>query len=527
MSSTTSSPRSPSSARSAGSGSRRSSLRNYASRQHRRSVELQESLSTPYEQFMEEGDGRPRWGRNAHLLVRGHFVQLMIIGPSLGPIFDTYLLELAKDQGSHRPNTVVGLFESVRGFVSLVLQGPVGCLDECMNRQRMLQMVTCLGTFGVGLMIFGVFNNRLELIYVSVVFLAIFMLAFGIVGTSLLKDSVAPNHLHDLYEWRRKLQVLGVSCGPVAQAIVIFAIDRFRYSWDLHHLHFFVCASYVLWPILVLGSLFLIDTPRPPPPPVSPNGVGVADQSQKALNDQRVCGMKKLLACAILIELSDLLMAVGVGMTTKFFPIFFKEEFSFSPLGLCALNCGYTTSITVFNRLVSNVNRRLGFSRASFLYHAIGTACLFVMAGHRHLPLTLVAFVLRGSLMNARTPVNEAIVLHCRKHWSQLAHRRFKIFSSFCWSGSAALGGVLVDKGGYRHAFFVAGLIYTVAAVVWIPLVTLISGDVVQGAPASASQVPLQRQAFPNASFVLAQSATPPSGRPPNAQRWNEMRSTT
>jgi hypothetical protein len=43
---------------------------------------------------------------------------------------------------------------------------------------------------------------------------------------------------------------------------------------------------------------------------------GPAQQSQKEAT--RICGIRKLYLCAILIELSDLIMAIGVGMTTKF-----------------------------------------------------------------------------------------------------------------------------------------------------------------------------------------------------------------
>lgn len=61
-----------------------------------------------------------------------------------------------------------------------------------------------------------------------------------------------------------------------------------------------------------------------------------------------------------LVAASDIVRAFGAGMTVKFFPLFFKEDYGFQPVDLCFLGAVYAVSIGLFMLIGERLGHALG-----------------------------------------------------------------------------------------------------------------------------------------------------------------------
>mmetsp|Transcript_40856 Transcript_40856/g.108006 ORF Transcript_40856/g.108006 Transcript_40856/m.108006 type:complete len:511 (-) Transcript_40856:72-1604(-) len=432
-------------------------------------------------------------------------MMLTIWSFSFGGTFDAYLLELARVQGRDDPNEFVGSVETVRGMVALVMALPLGVLSDKMNRRRMLQGGSVVATAGVAILASGVASDSVPMIYAGVVVLALFMQVFMSCGNAFLADSVPKDQLTKAMAMQGSLFLIGYSVGPLAQmAVIAYTGD----TWRLSQLHVFLCSGFALWPLVLPGFLLLEKTPSEREAELrrgltsdvggagasasaSPGGTAPAQAVALSASPadtwklERVMGVRKKWFVPILIELCSLIIALGAGMTVKFFPLFFKEVYHFEPIALNGLSGSYTICIAIFVQLCRKASSKIGRCQAALLWQVCSVAALFALWLADPLPLVIFLYIIRGSFMNSLGPINSAIVLECvdskyRGRWSAL-----QSISRFSWSGSAVLGGWIADSHSYRYTFFITGLIYAVAAVLYVPLLLMVPKE--QPASGSAS----------------------------------------
>jgi MFS family permease len=87
-------------------------------------------------------------------------------------------------------------------------------------------------------------------------------------------------------------------------------------------------------------------------------------------------------------------------------------------------------------------------------------------------------YLVRTAAMNASYPIQRAILMDLvpkkqRGRWNSLEN-----LTSFTWTGSAALGGVLVDRFGYRFTFLITAALYSAACFLLALLIPLTRGEV-------------------------------------------------
>ena len=218
---------------------------------------------------------------------------------------------------------------------------------------------------------------------------------------------------------------------------------------------------------------------------------------------------------------SDLLSGFGSGMTVKFVPLFFKNRVGFSPVGA---NCLYVAS-PVFMFLGSRgcgwlSKNALGRPRACAYFMAVaalGLVGLSLLDAGDAGDLATFLDVSRmqagaGGSSNARSPEAEAaggsgqlrplrpLVKKCAavglylvtnaqhmcrplKKSALMDHVPYASrgkwnavdgVTRFGWSGSAVLGGYLVDRGGYSLTFVITALMQLLAAALWLSLVGVV-----------------------------------------------------
>ena len=186
--------------------------------------------------------------------------------------------------------------------------------------------------------------------------------------------------------------------------------------------------------------------------------------------------MKKpsYLFIASMIAGGDVITGLASGMTIKFFPIFFMTILRLSPLRLSLLYFVTPLMTTLFSQGTQKLGLLWGRIFATLFVKSCGISLLILLAAlavHRETITSnssnlstidnfiLFVFVLRTASMNCSKGLTKSIIMDIvpkdqRGRWNAL-----ESINNATFSGSAILGGYLVEKYGFIHNFlFTAGL---------------------------------------------------------------------
>ncbi|KAG7400215.1 hypothetical protein PHYBOEH_006553 [Phytophthora boehmeriae] len=157
---------------------------------------------------------------------------------------------------------------------------------------------------------------------------------------------------------------------------------------------------------------------------------------------------------------SDFVISNGAGMTINFFPLFFKEEYGLTPIHVCALFMSQPLVVMILSFLAQRLSKPCGRMPIIAFTRAFSVACLFSMAYAQPMVLQIVLFLMRGGMMRCSQPLRRSILMdyvpkNIRARWNALEG-----LSVFSWSGSAVLGGFLIDAYGYRMCFIITSFVY-------------------------------------------------------------------
>ena len=170
---------------------------------------------------------------------------------------------------------------------------------------------------------------------------------------------------------------------------------------------------------------------------------------------------------------SDLISGFGSGMTVKFFPLFFSKKLMLSPIGT---NCIYI-AVPMFMMAASLIAQRLsmkfGRVQVSILYAYVGAVALVGMwilgwvadddwehvAGGLVLPLYFFSTV-----QHCVRPLKKSILMDFVPKGQRARWNSLDSVTRFGWSGSAVLGGWIVDRLNYGWSFLITAVIQVTAA---------------------------------------------------------------
>jgi len=184
----------------------------------------------------------------------------------------------------------------------------------------------------------------------------------------------------------------------------------------------------------------------------------------------------------IMICTADILSGLGLGMSIRYFPIFFLENLKLSPVFVQILYILSPMGQAILMYIGQKLSLSLGRCKMTIIYKWTGVAFMagMIAAYHWNLPCALVCafFVLRTSFVNATSALTKSVLMDSvpkeeRGKWSSL-----ESINMFGWSGSAILGGILVGKKGLIFNFIVTAIIQLIAT---FPILTLLSRDGIEG----------------------------------------------
>ncbi|MHA1220084.1 MAG: MFS transporter, partial [Candidatus Heimdallarchaeaceae archaeon] len=177
---------------------------------------------------------------------------------------------------------------------------------------------------------------------------------------------------------------------------------------------------------------------------------------------------------------SNIIIGVGAGMTMKYFPQFFIEQYHLEPIWVQII-MGLTAIFTgILALLAQKFSVKRGRPLIIFSVQLIATLCLFGIAFYPNIWLLVPLFIARGALMNAGQPLSRSILMDVvpknkRGKWNSLETFAWGFF----WNFSALIGGYIVGDidPRFRLVFLVTACVYLVGIIPLLFLIPLVSKE--------------------------------------------------
>jgi len=374
-------------------------------------------------------------------------------------IFDTYLYMRSNDS-----NSAVGLAESVSGITQVLVVLPAGYIADRFSRSKILRYCMILAFIFVGISIYGIYFDSIHYIYLSLILGGIYNAIQNSTSFALFSDSIPQG---DRASWMSKVAVITQISMGVGPLLGYFLFKYFGDVWDISVLHTILIIGFLL---MIPANMFLANWSDIPKgtfsPPVNPD-----------IDSPLLVSPTKVVSASIvpyIVCMNDVITCIGAGMTVKFFPLFFKNDYGFDPTHLQLLFTVYCFAFALFTWACEKVASKIGRVQSSMIFSLCGVLCLFSLAYLESLPLVVVVFILRGAFQNAIYPIDRSIIMDFvpsdqRGRWNSI-----ESISAMTWSGSAVIGGYLMDSHDYRYTFVITGWIYLVACCLRTPLLFLV-----------------------------------------------------
>jgi hypothetical protein len=220
---------------------------------------------------------------------------------------------------------------------------------------------------------------------------------------------------------------------------------------------------------------------------------------------------------ARLLVTADVLSGLSSGLSVRFFPLFFKEALLLGPVAVNAIYVVTPLLTALANWAAGRVAHSAGFAQTALGGRLISLGCLCAIialqdddlpsgghvthaagggygasgrggSGGYHgdgggawvqlaLPARriwiLALYCLRCITLYSARPLTRAILMGVVRREERGRWQAFESVTSFGWSGSAALGGLLIDRCGYRAALCATGALQLLSIALLVPLPSL------------------------------------------------------
>jgi MFS family permease len=395
-------------------------------------------------------------------------------GMWMGTALSMYIYIFAGEAGGLfglSQSVVLGLTSAASGITMTLFVFPAGFFADKYRRDILLKIAGVIGVIGLGFIAFG---NSFVYIFVALFLLGLFNALVRPSLEALFADSVASGYRSKIYSWAHLARQFAMAIGPLMGAALFAIIGN---EWDLGIIK---NVMYVGLGVSLIGIfiLFIFKDDRS----LGKESEAIAEEVTEEIEEQKsrlalnVDSDKAKKLIPKLLVASNLIVGVGAGMSIKYFPVFFSEQYFISPVWLNVI-MGATALFTgLFGMVSQKISLKLGRVQTIFIVQFIATFCLLIIAIYPPFGLLVPFFIMRGSFMNAGQPLSRSILMDVipkkqRGIWNSIEAIAWGLF----WNASAVLGGFLVGaNNNFNLCFIITTFIYItgmIPVILMMPLV--------------------------------------------------------
>ena len=358
-------------------------------------------------------------------------------------------------------NELLGITAGISGISMTLIVFPAGVLADKFSRAKILKISGFLGFIAMSYL---ALSSNIYMIMVSLFLWGAFQGLSRPAFDSILADSLPTGNRSETYSRIHFVQQAAMAIGPFMNIFLFYILGD---VWDIAILKIVLLfgLSFSLLSTIIL--FFFSDDET----------MGHESESPEDFSNinNTIIATKKI---PILLVTSNVIIGMGAGMTVKFFPVFFKSIYQFSPVNV-QLIMGATLLITgITGILAQKLSKSRGRAKMIFFVQFSSIICLVGIAFYPPLLLLLPLFVLRGSLMNAAHPLSRSILMDVipkrnRGKWNSLETIAWGLF----WNASAAIGGFLIGDDNFKRCFLITAAIYFVGTIPIFYLIPLVKKE--------------------------------------------------
>ena len=176
---------------------------------------------------------------------------------------------------------------------------------------------------------------------------------------------------------------------------------------------------------------------------------------------------------------ADIISGFGSGMTIKFYPLFFKNKLHLSPIQVNLIYVGLPIAMALGSQFAQVLRRRIGRAQTCILFGYLGAVCLAAISQlsirpDYALPQILIPIYVLSTAQHCTRPLKKSILMDYVPKRTRARWNSVDSVTRFGWSGSAVLGGYLVDRFDYSVTFLVTAAMQALASTILFLLVPIV-----------------------------------------------------
>eukprot|EP00949_MAST-11_sp_MAST-11-sp1_P004267 g4267.t1 len=425
----------------------------------------------------------------------------------------------------------VGSVTGCQGLVQVIGAIPVAFVSDRFKREHSLRLALLVGIAAMALTMYCFYilrdGTHLTLLYVAFALQGLFTAIVNPNLESIFADAVSKGKRGEIFSIKHAVLQLGGTTGPLISIILFLTFGN---EWQLSELRsiLFIGCAFSVVPLSLLpffrdedakgddgdgeeeeddgnvvksGDHNILDDSSQVEAGLLMNEVGAASMSTSMsksenegadlepflLTDAPGSGKKGTRGCcgkkaAIrwIIATADFVTALAAGMSIKFFPLYFvdtKRGYSLSPVYLAAVYFSCPLMTAAFVWPASFATKHMGRPAVMIMMRGIGTAALFLIAlgdqGEKNPLLMCALFIFRTAAMNSIAGIKRSMLMDATPKSARARWNSLESITRFSWSGSAFIGGYLVEQHGFRFCFLITAIMYAASTSMNIPLLYL------------------------------------------------------
>ena len=472
---------------------------------------------------------------NVRNYTRYSLLMMLSNGIMFSGLFASYLYMMTDDD-----NTKVGLAEAIFGFCALIPGMAGGYYADKNRRDKALRLAGALHLVG-GIMTLAVvlsatvarhstaYAEDLDKKITGIGPLKFLLICIGVSilyaaqsisdGSSeaLLADSLVTGVRLEYFSKIQMWNNAARSLGPIV-SILIFALVGNK--WTLRSLGIIISTGMAFRIPAGFACFFFKDK----------KSLIEGGKSNSLLSSSKFQS-SKYKKIPLYYSISTILWCFGSGMTVKFLFIWLQTNkeggLDLSPITVLSITAIQPLLVIPSTWIIEWLSKRVGRVQADFIYWISGISAFsgIVVMGYTGNYTTrlsdriiLVAlFLFRKSVLASTDSIKRSIVMDYVKPKHRARWASLDQLGNVGWSGSAAVGGILIDNYSYQFTFTITAILHVISLVPKIPLLFLVPRRQLKAAASPRAALKILLLSHPELSYFditqVARFVFPPTRR--------------
>jgi MFS family permease len=254
-------------------------------------------------------------------------------------------------------NIILGLVSTVGGLATTLVLVPSGIFADRWRRDAMIKIGALTGLVG---MVFIIAADMIDFIVLGMIFWGFFQGLTRPSVNSLLADSTHSGDRSEIYSYVFFIRQLGMSLGPFLNVALFVILGD---VWEIPILKTVILTGVLFSVTSVIFSLFMNDELT-----LGEESEALNQQIKDNRGNDRSNGsFLGTYYIPTLLMTSSLLIGIGAGMTVRFFPVFFKEQYTMLPILVNAVMGTTTVATAILSVITQRIALRIGRIETMFL----------------------------------------------------------------------------------------------------------------------------------------------------------------